>query len=61
MSMLIFIEDNKRNEHGGGEFSRKLKIFKILKFLLSLIWYSMHDLLLNHMSSSMIFPKPNEI
>ena len=28
MSMLDFIEDNKRNEHGG-DFSRKLKIFKI--------------------------------
>ena len=33
MSMLIFIVDNKMNEcarggGGGGEFSRKLKIFK---------------------------------
>ena len=31
MSMLNFIEDNKRNEHWGGggvEFSRKLKILK---------------------------------
>ena len=27
MSMLSFIEDNKRNEHGG-EFSRKLRIFQ---------------------------------
>ena len=27
MSMLIFIEDNKRNECGG-KFSKKFKIFK---------------------------------
>ena len=39
MSMLIFIEDNKRNKCGG-EFSIKLKIFKILAFL-----HSMHDLI----------------
>ena len=28
MSILIFIEDNKMNEHGE-DFSRKLKFFKI--------------------------------
>ena len=39
MSMLSFIEDNKRNEHGG-EFSRKLQIFfKIFAFL-HLVFYA---------------------
>ena len=38
MSMLIFIVDNKRNEHGG-EFSRKLKILKKFAFL-HLVFYA---------------------
>ena len=57
MSMLIFIEDNKRNEHEG-EFSRKLKI---LKFLHSFIWYSMHDMIFIHVNRNMIFSKPHEM
>ena len=32
MSMLSFIEDNKRNEHGGS-FLENLKFFKIFAFL----------------------------
>ena len=32
-----------------------LENLKFLKFLHSFIWYSMHDLILNHVSSSMIF------
>ena len=43
MSILIFIEDNKRNECGGGSFLENLKF---LKFLHSFIWYSMYDLIL---------------
>ena len=58
MSMLSFIEDNKRNEHGG-EFSRKLKIFQI--FLHFFIEYSMHDLIFQHLNSNMIFSKTHEI
>ena len=38
MIMLIFIEDNKRNEYGA-EFSIKLKIFKIFPFL-HLVFYA---------------------
>ena len=32
MSMLSFIEDNKRNEHGGGSFLENLEFFKIFAF-----------------------------
>ena len=38
MSMLSFIEDNKRDEHGG-EFSRKLKFIKNFAFL-HLVFYA---------------------
>ena len=58
MSMLIFIEDNKRNECGGS-FLENLK--KIIKFLHSFIGYFMNDMILNHVNSNMIFPKPHEI
>ena len=58
MSMLSFIEDNKRNEHGG-EFSRKLKkISNVLHFFIS---YSMHDLIFKHVNRNMIFSKTHEI
>ena len=59
MSMLIFIEDSKRNEHGGG--GSFLKNVKFLKFLHSFIWCSMHDLIFKHMNSNMISPKPHEM
>ena len=40
MSMLSFIEDNKRNEHGGGgSFLDNLEIFKIVAFL-HLVFYA---------------------
>ena len=58
MNMLIFIEDSKRNECGGGTFLENLKF---LKFVHSFIWYSMHDLILNHVDSNMISPKTHEI
>ena len=53
MSMLIFIEDNKRNECG----ESFLENLKVLKFLHSFIWYSMHNMIIKHVSSNMIFPK----
>ena len=41
MSMLSFIEDNKRNEHGGS-FLENLKFFKIFAFL-HLVFYARSD------------------
>ena len=38
MSMLSFIEDNKRNEHGGS-FLENLEFFKIFAFL-HLVFYA---------------------
>ena len=54
MSMLSFIEYNKRNEHGE-EFSGKLKIFS--KFFHFFISYSMHDLIFKHVNRNMIYQK----
>ena len=42
MSMLIFIEDNKRNEYGG-EFLEKLKFFSIFFAFLHLVFYAWSD------------------
>ena len=42
MSMLSFIEDNKKNEHGGGSFLENLEFFKIFVFLY-LVFYACSD------------------
>ena len=47
MSMLVFIEDNKRSEFGGS-FLENLKKFQLLH---SFIRYSMHDMIINHVNS----------
>ena len=56
MSMLIFIEDNKRNEYEGGGGGSFLENLKFLKFLHSFISYSMHNLIfLNVWTTTWIF------